>query len=56
MELRLGLMVAERFRLVRPLGQGGMGAIWRLEGEDLEHRLRRRSADGRGELGAVGSL
>jgi serine/threonine-protein kinase len=28
MELVPGVVVAERFRLMRPLGQGGMGAVW----------------------------
>jgi serine/threonine-protein kinase len=28
-QLAAGVVVAERFRLERPLGQGGMGAVWR---------------------------
>ncbi len=28
MELTPGLVIADRFRLAKPLGQGGMGAVW----------------------------
>jgi serine/threonine-protein kinase len=36
LELQPGLVVADRFRLVRPLGQGGMGAVWLAQHTGLD--------------------
>ena len=33
LELREGVIIGARFRLLRPIGEGGMGAIWRARDE-----------------------
>jgi eukaryotic-like serine/threonine-protein kinase len=38
-ELREGVVIGARFRLLRPIGEGGMGSIWRAQDESTGQRV-----------------
>jgi eukaryotic-like serine/threonine-protein kinase len=51
-----GTLVANRFRIVRWLGQGGMGQVYEAEDEELRHRVALKTLPANPELGEEAAL